>query len=63
MLSDAGAACVATALALWIQNKKKSQLDRGMVQTKTAIRTWNLMTDLMLSEPNDYKISLRLNGP
>jgi len=39
MLSDAGAACVATALALWIQNKKKSQLDRGMVQTKTAIRT------------------------
>jgi hypothetical protein len=63
MLSDADAACVATALTLWIQEEKKSQLDQGMVQTKTAIHKRNLMTDLMLSEPNDYKISLRLNGP
>ena len=44
--------------------RKKSPLDQRVVQTKTNTAHDNLMTDLMLSEPNDYKILfVRFDGP
>ena len=63
MLSDPNVACVALVVALcsinenchrWIKEgfKKRPQY----THTHTHTHTRNLMTDLMLSEPDDYKV-------
>ena len=44
--------------------RKESPMDQRVLQTKTSNTHDSLVTDLMLSEPNDYKILfVRFDGP
>lgn len=56
MLGDTEAACVAIALALCLINEKNRRRVQEWYQRRPQYTHANLMTDLMLSEPEDYKI-------
>jgi hypothetical protein len=53
MLSDTDAACVATALALCLKKKRNRRWTKDWYKRRPQYTHENLMTDWILSEPND----------
>ena len=54
MLRDTDAACVATALALCLKKEKNRRWNTQWYKRRLQYTQENLMTDLILSEPNDF---------
>lgn len=66
MLSDTEASCVAIALAVTLEmkkSKKKRKWTKEWYRRRTEYTHENLLNDLRLSEPNDFRDILRLDGP
>jgi hypothetical protein len=56
MFSDTDAACVAIALALYLKKKKNRRWTKERYKQRPHHTHKNLLRDLRMSEPIDYKI-------
>lgn len=62
MLNDTEAACIAIALAVCCKKKKKRRWMKDWFKKRDEYTHENLLNDLRLSEPGDFKNFLRLDG-
>ncbi|KAK9708148.1 hypothetical protein QE152_g27378 [Popillia japonica] len=62
MLNNDEAICVAIALAVCLKNKKKRRWMEGWLKKRNKYTHKNLLNDLRLSESNDFRNFLRLDG-